>query len=555
MKKLSLLLCLSLLLTFFCAPASAASSNEFSLGINSINTIVQEGQSMILTPSYGKLATERGNNYNWSRVAVFDWSVEDDAYVLISVNTALGNGVSKDAIIPANGFVLVTNLGNNWPSLGDNSKPNYVNPISSNTYESIANMEIGTKVYLMGIDLANSTFEYEGDLTKYYDMSAFSTEAFIVTASEKPEGCYEPNKDNIMSTAPSFANTQEIYTVGDIKIEWTAVEDAKEYYICINDSTIISDGAALLRKYTKDTSVTLSAASLTVGSKITARVFALADGKASAISEYSFKICSERALDSIFRDKTVVAFGDSITAWAGWVAMMHGELGTEVINAGVGGDRTTHALKRIEKDVIAKNPDLVIVNFGMNDQATTGGKNLTPIAEYEKNYRKIIEKIQATGSDIILVAVHDVCTAKYGGGSPKYDGVDKDGKTNVDKYNEVVRKLASEYKLGFLDINTLAQDQLNTIISDGIHLSDAGQKKYCEWISNYCYEYVETAWKEAPDVSESTESSEAVSEPDVDEKSNSQTWEIALAIVIMVVGISVIGVMFAKVIIKNKKPL
>lgn len=524
---------------------------EYSFGINAINGGVAEGQSMLLTPDYGTTVTAKGNNYNWCRVAVFDWSAKDGAYVLKSIDTSLGNGVAKDAIIPANGFAISVNKGNDYTASGG---VNYINATSSNVYDNISSLEIGTKVYLVGIDLENGTFEYEGDISKYYT-SDFTTKAFIKVCENKPEGCYEPDTSGLLDT-PAITNQEEIHTLGDIEIKWNAVEGADRYFVCVSESTITPNGPALIAKEVTETSITVSASSLTVGAKITVRIYALGEGgAASEMTDYTFVICSERALNSVFRDKKVVAFGDSITAWTGWVAMMYGELGCEVVNAGVGGDRTTHALDRIDRDVISQNPDLVIVNFGMNDQAvdTSTGKNLTSIEDYEKNYRTIIEKIQLTGSDIILVAVHDVCTSKYGGGSPKYDSVDSEGVTYVDRYNEVVKKLAEEYDLGFLDINSLAQDMLPEIISDGIHLSDKGQQKYCSWISEYCYQYVAAEWNESDGDDSSDSSITSVDESDSTSPAEKMpAWQVAILAVVMFAVIAVIGVMFIKIVMKNK---
>lgn len=533
---------------------SIALTPQYSFGINAINTAVAEGQSMILTPDYAATITDKGNNYNWCKVAIFDWSEKDSAYVLKSLDTSEGNGVSKDAMIPPNGFALSVNTGNNYPALGDNSKPDYTNATSANVYENLPTLAIGTKVYLVGIDLKNGSFEYEGDISKYYDSSAFTTKGFIKVCEQAPVDCYKP-EINLLN-APEITNTESIYTVGDIAVSWNPVDGAEKYVVCVNNSTITANGTALLKKELTETSITVSADSLTVGSELTVRVYAKgANNSASPVSEYSFLICSERAVDSIFRDKTVVAFGDSITAWTGWVAMMHGELGCEVINSGIGGDRTVHALARIEKDVIEKNPDLVIINFGMNDQAldTVTNKNLTPIDEYEANYRLIIEKIKATGSDIILVAVHDVCTAKYGDGAPKYNAVDADGVTYVDRYNAIVKSLAEEYKLGFLDINALAEDKLNEMISDGIHLSETGQAYYCEWISDYCYEYMSNK-ENVTDVSENENANEESGEnSELTAPAESMpTWQVAIYATIMFVVISVIGVMFIKIVKKNK---
>jgi len=81
---------------------------------------------------------------------------------------------------------------------------------------------------------------------------------------------------------------------------------------------------------------------------------------------------------------TIVAFGDSVThgAFAADVldydAVYHNRLRKKilairdyvpvnVINAGIGGINTTRSLARIESQVTAHNPDLVIVCFGLNE--------------------------------------------------------------------------------------------------------------------------------------------------------------------------------------------
>ncbi len=69
----------------------------------------------------------------------------------------------------------------------------------------------------------------------------------------------------------------------------------------------------------------------------------------------------EAASDS---DKpTVVCFGDSITK-RGYPAMLGESLGVKAINAGVAGHTSAEGLRRMKKDVIDKNPDVVVIFFG-----------------------------------------------------------------------------------------------------------------------------------------------------------------------------------------------
>ena len=68
-----------------------------------------------------------------------------------------------------------------------------------------------------------------------------------------------------------------------------------------------------------------------------------------------------------YSNKTIVAFGDSVTCNGGWTETVSDMIGCEVINAGVSADRVTEGLKRLDKDVLKYSPDIVLVMFGIND--------------------------------------------------------------------------------------------------------------------------------------------------------------------------------------------
>lgn len=107
-------------------------------------------------------------------------------------------------------------------------------------------------------------------------------------------------------------------------------------------------------------------------------------------------------LDS--RGTTVIAFGDSLTAGVGAAAgedypsRLAQRAGVEILNAGVSGDTTESAWSRIDADVLAHDPRIVIVGLGGNDFLRR-----VPIAETEANLRKIVRKIQAQGAMVVLL--------------------------------------------------------------------------------------------------------------------------------------------------------
>jgi acyl-CoA thioesterase-1 len=104
--------------------------------------------------------------------------------------------------------------------------------------------------------------------------------------------------------------------------------------------------------------------------------------------------------------KTVICFGDSITKGVGapagrdYPSVLSDLLEGKVINAGVSGDTTQKALMRLEEDVLAKEPYLVIVELGGNDFLRKVPKRTTL-----KNLEKIIIRIQRSGAMVALVDI------------------------------------------------------------------------------------------------------------------------------------------------------
>jgi acyl-CoA thioesterase I len=106
------------------------------------------------------------------------------------------------------------------------------------------------------------------------------------------------------------------------------------------------------------------------------------------------------------RGTHVICFGDSIsqgfgaspkTAYPAYLAQL---MRLPVVNAGIEGDTSAGALKRIQTDVLVREPLLVIVEFGANDFLTK-----TPLEETRDNIESIIKKCQEQGA---IVALADV---------------------------------------------------------------------------------------------------------------------------------------------------
>lgn len=77
----------------------------------------------------------------------------------------------------------------------------------------------------------------------------------------------------------------------------------------------------------------------------------------------------------------------------------------EVINVGIGGERTDMALLRLDADVIALKPDYVLVMYGTNDSHIDAGKTdvRLPLQQYEQNLDTIIARLRDAGAKPILM--------------------------------------------------------------------------------------------------------------------------------------------------------
>jgi len=117
--------------------------------------------------------------------------------------------------------------------------------------------------------------------------------------------------------------------------------------------------------------------------------------------------CAKRAIKNIgARGKNIICFGDSITFGYGvnpgedYPSVLAKMIDIPVINAGIDGDISTEGLKRIDSDVLDRDPLLVIIEFGGNDFLRRVPKDVTI-----NNVRKMVDKIQARGA---MVAIADI---------------------------------------------------------------------------------------------------------------------------------------------------
>ena len=127
---------------------------------------------------------------------------------------------------------------------------------------------------------------------------------------------------------------------------------------------------------------------------------------------------------TIRNDDRILFQGDSITdagrtttsdgLGSGYVSMvralitaLHPGLAVQVLNRGVGGDRTTELLARWQADCLDLRPQVLSISIGVNDvwrlRAEWNGQRYVPLDEFRANYERLIAQARAAGvRDLIL---------------------------------------------------------------------------------------------------------------------------------------------------------
>ncbi|MFC1530311.1 GDSL-type esterase/lipase family protein [Gemmatimonadota bacterium] len=199
----------------------------------------------------------------------------------------------------------------------------------------------------------------------------------------------------------------------------------------------------------------------------------------------------------------IVAFGDSTTAprrvegqalavYAGALQQNLIDQGVPaaVINAGIGGNTTTEARERFERDVLALDPDLVIIQFGLNDSAilVSDGTPTPQVSreEFEANLAWFVMTLRERGCQVILMTPNpgrwSQAMLEVFGRAP-YDTDDPWGFNLLNAgFAESVRQVGRSHDVPVVDIyrryeeyDAVDGQSADDLLLDGLHPNTAGQ--------------------------------------------------------------------------------
>ncbi len=168
-------------------------------------------------------------------------------------------------------------------------------------------------------------------------------------------------------------------------------------------------------------------------------------------------------LHEIYKMKNVkiVMLGNSITQGVNWNELLGYD---KIVNRGISRDITSNFLHRLD-DIISLSPKYCFIMGGINDLYDD-----IPVDTIFSNYSKIVDRL--IDNSIIPVIQSTLYV------SPQWKRhIEKN--EEVDKLNSLLKNLASERELHYLNVNSVLSEGKTLIdeyTTDGVHLNAKGYK-------------------------------------------------------------------------------
>ena len=193
--------------------------------------------------------------------------------------------------------------------------------------------------------------------------------------------------------------------------------------------------------------------------------------------------CTLSAQIAVKNGEKIAFLGDSITQLgknkAPYMGYLHlvidglnrSGIKASMVPAGISGHKSTQMLARVDKDVIGKKPQWMLLSCGVND--VWHGKRGVALPDYKKNITAIVDKAQKAGIKVVIMTASMI----------REDAKNKQN-TTLKEYNDFLRTLAKEKKCLLADINARMQKEVyskelalikgNKLTYDGVHMNGRG---------------------------------------------------------------------------------
>lgn len=189
------------------------------------------------------------------------------------------------------------------------------------------------------------------------------------------------------------------------------------------------------------------------------------------------------------RKKKIIFFGDSITEagalFGGYIQriatyMQNEDIASkyDLVGMGKAGNKVMDLLARIDKDILEKGADLVLIFIGINDvwQKYQNGAG-TGEKQFIEAYRSILEKLRSAEIKFIL------CTPTVIGEKILEQN---EADADLDVFSNVIKQLGEEFEVPVVDLRSAFKNQLailninnesqGIMTYDGVHLNEQGNR-------------------------------------------------------------------------------
>jgi len=194
-------------------------------------------------------------------------------------------------------------------------------------------------------------------------------------------------------------------------------------------------------------------------------------------------------------NNNICIFGASITWGAydpengGWATMVRNYYeekdGRSVYNLGICGDTTEGLLRRLEMEVLVREPNIILFAIGTNDSQflKKEKRNQVLLEKFKGNLEKLTVIANKFTDKIIFIGLANVDNLRVGIDSYADDHLYKS--EFVEEYNNELKEFCNAKKIPFLDIFDLLDK--NDLV-DGLHPNSKGHKKLFNKIRDFLEE-------------------------------------------------------------------
>lgn len=170
-----------------------------------------------------------------------------------------------------------------------------------------------------------------------------------------------------------------------------------------------------------------------------------------------------------------------------WIIPLNGQPEVYVDNQGISGNTSSDLLRRLDRDVLKKNPDVCIILVGTNDLLNSA--KMITLSEYSDNIARLIHRISDAGIEPVLISPPPVDTLylfqrhdrrSYPQSPRQLLEAARDSMAGISLQENVrfidLYQILKEDRVPTHNKDVIIQNESNSQVSDGVHLTAEGNQ-------------------------------------------------------------------------------